>query len=81
MAVHRLFRQTVFGPEDIEVIVAAYEHARDTLGISDPASSAATVLAKTVMRLAAEGPLEEERICARAISSVRAAHMPAALSA
>jgi hypothetical protein len=69
MPIYRLFEQTTFEPDDIAIIVAAYECAKTELHITDPAGADATALAKVVMRIAAEGDLSAQELCARAVAS------------
>ena len=71
MAIYRLFEQTVFEPEDIARMAAAYERAKAVLGITGSSGDEATLLAKTVIRIAAEGMFEAEEISARAVESVK----------
>ncbi len=71
MAIYRLFEQSVFEPEDLDIIAAAYERVKASLGILDAQSTAGLALAKMVMRIAAEGPLEDDVIVARAVNAAR----------
>lgn len=71
LAIYRLFEQTVFDPEEIGVIVQAFECALQRLQIADRQGPQAHTLARFVMRSAGEGVQDAETICHNAAQAMQ----------
>ncbi len=61
MAIHRLLQHSVFDPEDINRIVAAYEDTLRALR-GDQADANAETVAKTIIKIAQTGVRDPARI-------------------
>lgn len=61
MPIHRLLQHSVFGPEDIDRIVTAYEDTLRALRSGQAPPSAETV-AKTIIKIAQTGVRDPARI-------------------
>lgn len=61
VAIHRLLQHTVFGPDDIDRIVTAYEATLRALR-ADRTDPAAETVAKTIMQIAQTGVRDPTRL-------------------
>ena len=61
VAIHRLLQHSVFGPDDIDRIVTAYEATLRALR-ADRADPAAETVAKTIMQIAQTGVRDPTRL-------------------
>jgi len=60
-------RREHFGPEDIALLVAAYEDALARLQLADRDNEATRLVAKRIISLAMHGERDPARLCARAV--------------
>jgi hypothetical protein len=69
MPITRLLQNASFGPDEIRVLVRAFDDALGTLGV-DRNSPVAEALAKKIIELAREGERDPSRLRQRAVRSV-----------
>ena len=69
MPITRLLQNASFGPDEIRVLVRAFDDALGTLGV-DRNSPVAEALAKKIIELAREGERDPSRLPQRAVRSV-----------
>jgi hypothetical protein len=55
MTIHRLLHDTAFGPEEISVMVAAFEDALRELGLANRADPATEIVAMRIIELDCPG--------------------------
>lgn len=55
MPINRYLNETSFGPDEIKIIVAAFEGAYNALGLADRNNSFVKIVAKAVIRAARHG--------------------------
>jgi hypothetical protein len=67
MTIHNLFRNSPFGPEEIEILVAAYEETLRALGLKDRADPLTEMVAKKIVAIAQTGIRDAGLIAERAI--------------
>jgi hypothetical protein len=70
MSVHQLFHKTAFSPEEIAVLVTAYEATLKKLGLVDRDDPLARMIAKKIIELAERGVRESEQVIAMTMSEV-----------
>jgi hypothetical protein len=70
MPITRLLQDTAFGPDEIAVLVAAYEDALRALSLVNRADLATEMVAKTIIELAKQGERDPVRLRERAIQAV-----------
>jgi hypothetical protein len=68
MAIHRLLTNRAFGPDEIKVLTAAYEHALRALRPEDHADP--EIIAKKIIEIAQLGERDPVRLRERAIQSL-----------
>ena len=66
----------VFTPEDLTVIVAAYERALERCKVADRKAPMALLVAKTMLQIAKEGERDPERLSERVIRLYRTTDPP-----
>jgi hypothetical protein len=71
MTIHRLLQNTAFGPDEIAVMVAAFEDALRELGLSNRADPATEIVAEKIIELAQCGERDRARLCQQAVELVR----------
>jgi hypothetical protein len=73
MPIHRFLENSSFGPDEVKVLVQAFEDALRTLNVDrdDPTASA---LAKSIIELATAGEHDPVRLRQRALQSVSQSH-------
>jgi hypothetical protein len=62
MPIHRLLQNSAFGPEEIAVMVAAYEDALRELSLANRADPATEVVALRIIELAQRGERDRARL-------------------
>jgi hypothetical protein len=65
MTIHRLLKNTTFGPEEIERLVTAYEQTLQALGLKDRSDPITQLVAETIIavgRLGIEDPAEISKL-------------------
>jgi hypothetical protein len=72
VAIYRLLQSTVFGPEEIARMAAAYEHALAALGLTDRSDPVTELLAKKIIEVARTGEADSARISKLAIKALGA---------
>ncbi len=70
MAIYRLLQQTAFSPEDITLLVKAYEDCLRTLRLSDQPDAMTEAVARAVIEIAQTGVREPTQICARVLDRI-----------
>ena len=68
MAIYRLLQQTAFSPEDITLLVKAYEECLHALKLPSGVNAQTETVAKAVIEVAQTGVREPVRICERVIA-------------
>jgi hypothetical protein len=71
MPIRQLLLGTSFNPDEIAVLVSAFEDALRDLGV-ERTDAAATALAKRIIALAQQGERDPVRLRERAVEGVRA---------
>jgi hypothetical protein len=72
VAIYRLLQSSVFGPEEVERLGAAYEHALKVLGLADRTDPITELVAKKIIEVARSGEADPARISALAIKALGA---------
>jgi hypothetical protein len=70
MAIHDLVKDSAFGPEDIDRMVAAYEAALQLLRLTKRDDPVTELVAKKIVEIALAGERDPPRICARALNEL-----------
>ena len=70
MAIHRLIAAGTFGPDEIRVMIAAYESALIDLSFTDRDDPLAELIAKSIVNVTATGERDPERIKERALNAL-----------
>ena len=71
MAIYRLLKNSVFGPEEISRILAAYERALHTLCVKDRDDPLTEMIARAIIKTAETGVHDAAELSARAIAELR----------
>jgi hypothetical protein len=67
MTIHHLFKNASFGPEEIEILAAAYEEALRGLGLRDRGDPLTEMVAKKIIAIAQTGVRDPGLIAEQAI--------------
>ena len=70
MPITRLLQDTAFGPDEIAVLVAAYEDALRALSLINRPDLATEMVAKKIIELAKQGERDPVRLRERVIEAV-----------
>ena len=70
MPITRLLQDTAFGPDEIAVLVAAYEDALRALSLVNRSDLATEMVAKRIIELAKQGERDPVRLRERAMEAV-----------
>ena len=70
MPITRLLQGTAFGPDEIAVLVAAYEDALRALSLVNRTDPATEMVAKKIIELAKQGERDPVRLRERVIEAV-----------
>ena len=70
MSVHQLFRKTAYSPEEIAVLVAAYEATLKKLRLVDRDDPLTQMIAKKIIELAERGVREPEQLIAMTMNEM-----------
>ena len=62
MAIYRLLKNGVFGPDDVKVLTTAYEEALRVLRLKDRSDPATEMIAKKIIELAQRGERDPARL-------------------
>jgi hypothetical protein len=71
LAIHRLFKNSVFGPEDIQRLAMAFEDALRALELTDRDDPITEIIAKRIIEAAQTGMRDPATLCAVAIKNLR----------
>jgi hypothetical protein len=61
-----------FGPDEIAVLISAFEGALTKLGLVDRTDAATEIVAHRIIELAKRGERDPDRLCERALSALAA---------
>ena len=81
MPIKRYLRDTSFGPEDIEIIVAAFNGSCKALGLVDRSDPLTEMVARAVIRAARHGMGTPDQLQRRALLMFHTPSQPAKSSA
>lgn len=70
MPIYRLLEKSGHSPEDIKVLVAAYELALDQLALRDTTDPFTETVARLIIEVAQTGEKDPARICDTALQSL-----------
>ena len=70
MAIYRLLQRSAFSPEDVVILVKAYERSLRTLNIPAQSEVQTEAVAKAVIEIAQTGVRDPDEICARVVDRV-----------
>ncbi len=71
MTIHRLLQHSAFNQDDIDRMVAAYEHCLQTLGLADRSDPVAEKVAKHVIEIAQTGERDPAAVSKRVIETLK----------
>ncbi len=72
MTIHNIFKSTPFGPEEIEVLVAAYEETLRALGLVQRGDALTELVAQKIIAIAQTGVRDASVIAKRALRDLGA---------
>ena len=72
MTIHNLFRSSPFGPEEIEVLVAAYEETLRALGLASRGDALTELVAQKIIAIAQTGVRDANFIAQRVLEDLGA---------
>jgi len=70
MAIHKLIANGSFGPDEIEVMRAAYEAALIDVGVTKPDEPITDLIAKSIVNVAATGERNPKEVMERALNAL-----------
>ena len=70
MAIYRLIRESVFEPEAIERMTAAYENALEVLQLTDRQDPLTELVARKIIEFAEVGETDPDRLCQRSLDAL-----------
>jgi hypothetical protein len=70
MAIYRLIANGTFGPEEIEVMTAAYEAALSDLGLADRDDPITEIVARAILNITSRGERDPVTIKNRALNTI-----------
>jgi hypothetical protein len=70
MAIYRLLAKSPLGPEEIEILVAAYEHTLRVLRLVDRGDPLTELIARKIIEVAQTGLKDPAKISAQAIKQL-----------
>ena len=70
MAIYKLIAAGSFGPEEIEVMKAAYEAALIDVGVSDRDDPITELIAKSIVNVVATGERDPKAVMERALNAL-----------
>ncbi len=71
MAIYRMIRESVFEPEAIEHMTAAYEHALKILQLTDRTDPITELVARKIIEIAEIGESDPDRLCERVLAALK----------
>jgi hypothetical protein len=70
MVIYRLLQQTAFTPEDIALLVKAYEDCLRVLNLTNQPDSRTEAIARAVIEIAQTGVRDPAQICERVMARI-----------
>lgn len=70
MALYRLLQNSAFGPDDIQLMVTAYESALRQLGLRGGVDPVNEIIARLIVEVAQTGEKDPKAMCAAALSRI-----------
>ena len=70
MAIYRLIASGTFGPDEIRVMVAAYERALVDLHLTDRDDPLTELIARSIVNVTATGERDSQKIMERALNAL-----------
>jgi len=70
MAIYKLIANGSFGPDEIEVMRAAYEAALIDVGVNDPDNPITDLIAKSIVNVTASGERNPKAVMERALNAL-----------
>ena len=70
MAIYKLIANGSFGPDEIEVMKAAYEAALIDVGVTKPDEPITDLIAKSIVNVAATGERNPKEVMERALNAL-----------
>jgi hypothetical protein len=70
MAIYGFLQNSGFDPESIKVMTAAYETAREQLGLKDRSDPLTELVARKIIEIAQTGVRDPSQLCERALSAI-----------
>jgi hypothetical protein len=70
MAIHKLIANGSFGPDEIEVMKAAYEAALVDVGAINPDDPITDLIAKSIVNVTASGERDPKEVMERALNAL-----------
>jgi len=70
VAIHRLIGNGSFGPDEIEVMKAAYEAALADVGVTNPDDPITDLIAKAIVNVIASGERNPKQVMERALNAL-----------
>ena len=70
MAIHKLIGNGSFGPDEIEVMKAAYEAALADVGVTNPDDPITDLIAKAIVNVIASGERNPKQVMERALNAL-----------
>ena len=70
MAIYRLLQNRAFGPEEIDLMVNAFEQALVVLALKNRDDPATELVAKNIIKVAERGERSPARICSQAVAEL-----------
>ena len=70
MPIHRILQNSPWRPEDIRILVAAYERTLQALGLRDRSDPITEIVAKKIIEIGQTGLRDPEQISQRAIQEL-----------
>jgi len=71
MAIYRLIRESVFEPEAIDRMTAAYAHALKVLQLADRNDPITELVARKIIEIVEAGERDPDRLCQRALAALK----------
>jgi hypothetical protein len=70
LAIHKLIGNGSFGPDEIEVMKAAYEAALADVGVTNPDDPITDLIAKAIVNVIASGERNPKQVMERALNAL-----------
>lgn len=80
MAIYKLIANGSFGPDDIEVMKAAYEAALVDVGVTNREDPITELIAKSIVNVTASGKRDPKQVMERALNALGVRRSVAAVS-